>query len=385
VVGGRDPGEVTLSVPARDPYGASSGAFVEGALDVRTAARHTVMVPSVTMGDLVDGVDLVKLDIEGLEAEVLGAVRPWIVGTRPTIVVEVRRRAGHLQRFLGDLLADTDYACYAVVGGRPAKVPPSAVTEGRLERDYATRDVTLMAPDRAAVGRAADREEPVTGRSGRRRLVAFHRSVLPRFRRRRMRLLVDALRVTPSTRVLDVGGTARNWALLDAPPSVTVVNLDQADVVADGRWLPFRDACVDVVFSNSTIEHVGSLDDQRRFAAEIARVGAAYFVQTPNRYFPLEPHLLTPLVQFLPRRARLRFARNFTVWGWLTRPSPTVVADRVGRIRLLGAGDMRALFPGAQLHCERWLGVTKSLVAISGGPGSAAHEGGTRSDAAAGR
>jgi hypothetical protein len=32
------------------------------------------------------------------------------------------------------------------------------------------------------------------------------------------------------------------------------------------------------------------------FAEEIKRVGRRYFVQTPNKAFPLEPHVMTPLV-----------------------------------------------------------------------------------------
>jgi 2-polyprenyl-3-methyl-5-hydroxy-6-metoxy-1,4-benzoquinol methylase len=58
----------------------------------------------------------------------------------------------------------------------------------------------------------------------------------------------------------------------------------------------------DIVFSNSVIEHVGDAESQQQFAHEIARVGRAYWVQTPNRRFPVEPHLLTPFLHFLPTR-----------------------------------------------------------------------------------
>ncbi|WP_255695553.1 methyltransferase domain-containing protein [Rhodohalobacter sp. 614A] len=44
----------------------------------------------------------------------------------------------------------------------------------------------------------------------------------------------------------------------------------------------FEDKSFDVVFSNSVIEHVGSFENQRRFADEVRRVGKAYWVQTPD-------------------------------------------------------------------------------------------------------
>ena len=195
----------------------------------------------------------------------------------------------------------------------------------------------------------------------------LYRILLPRFRRRRMRLFSDLLRSTPTTTVLDVGGGPMNWQWCDPRPHVTVLNLGSGDVVADGRRLPFRDDSFDVVFSNSVIEHVGDGEDQAALAREITRVGRRYFVQTPNRNFPIEPHLLTPFVQFLPTGVRARIARNFTVWGLVTRPDPRAAGPWVRRIRLLTPGDMRRLFPEAVLHRERLLGITKSLVAVKGG------------------
>ena len=63
------------------------------------------------------------------------------------------------------------------------------------------------------------------------------------------------------------------------------------------------------------IEHVGDAQSQRRFAREVARVGRAYWVQTPNRWFPVEQHLLTPFVHWLPKPWQRWIVPRFTVWS----------------------------------------------------------------------
>jgi len=138
--------------------------------------------------------------------------------------------------------------------------------------------------------------------------------------------------------------------------------------LANGLELPFRDKSFDVVFSNSVIEHVGDPLRQEQFAREIARVGVRYFVQTPNRWFPVEHHLLTPLIHFLPPRWQRRLVNKFTIWEWIARPRPDQRAffleHYLRDIRLLDSRAMRRLFPGARIIRERFLGLTKSLIAV---------------------
>jgi SAM-dependent methyltransferase len=192
-----------------------------------------------------------------------------------------------------------------------------------------------------------------------------------------MAKLERLLGITASTRILDVGGTPANWTLLGVQPQVTMLNLPRAMesgddglpwVFADGLDLPFRDKSFDVVFSNSVIEHVGDPRRQERFAREVARVGVRYFVQTPNRWFPVEHHLLTPLIHFLPRRWQRRLVNKFTIWEWIARPRPDqrsfFLEHYLRDIRLLDSRAMRRLFPGARIVRERFLGLTKSLIAV---------------------
>lgn len=201
-------------------------------------------------------------------------------------------------------------------------------------------------------------------------------SLSRRFRRRRMQRFVRECHITAETRILDIGGTPDNWELAPVQPRLVLLNMPRARadlagaaqwVAGDGRCLPFRDAAFDVVFSNSVIEHVGDAASQRRFAREVARVGRAFWVQTPNRWFPVEQHLLTPFVHWLPQSWQRAFLRRGTVWSVLTRPTPDrrdfYIEHFLRDIRLLSYGEVQSLFPDARIIRERFLGITKSLIA----------------------
>ena len=208
------------------------------------------------------------------------------------------------------------------------------------------------------------------------------------FRVKRMRRFCITFHLTGCERILDVGGTPGMWGLLPAAEvgHVVLLNMPRADesrqsiatgleyVHGDGCNLPFADRSFDIVFSNSVIEHVGGPESQMRFAQEIRRAGRGYWVQTPNRYFPVETHLLTPLVHLLPRAWRAFVVRRFTVWQWIQRPGAEerryYIEHFVADIRLLSAKQMQGLFPDAVIIRERVLMFTKSLIAFRPcGPG----------------
>jgi hypothetical protein len=156
---------------------------------------------------------------------------------------------------------------------------------------------------------------------------------------------------------------------------ITLINLGQQNtsakniisVAGDAREMPgFQDQSFDVVFSNSVIEHVGDFHNQQKMAGEIRRIGKRYFVQTPNRGFPMEPHFLFPFFQFLPFSTRVWIASHYKV-GWYCRPNDPVAARReVEAIRLLKKRELQSLFPEAKLYQERFFGMTKSFIAYHG-------------------
>jgi ubiquinone/menaquinone biosynthesis C-methylase UbiE len=199
------------------------------------------------------------------------------------------------------------------------------------------------------------------------------------FRARRMRLFRRLLETLPQPlRILDVGGEEAFWteARFETGRGIDVVLLDLAlqnasapgvsSIVGDARSLPFRDGSFEVVFSNSVIEHLGSIEEQRRMAAEIRRVARRYFVQTPNRRFPLEPHSLVPFFQWFPVRLRSWMVRRLPI-GWHGRIRDERQARAlVESIRLLDAEELRTLFPGARLVAERVFGMVKSYMVCGG-------------------
>jgi SAM-dependent methyltransferase len=188
-----------------------------------------------------------------------------------------------------------------------------------------------------------------------------------RWREARYRLFVDLCRVQPGERILDVGA-GRGAALerFNSENPIVAVDLAPSDdgwlknanvevQVADATNLPFADGEFPIVFSSSVIEHIPK-ELQHRYADEIRRVGERYFVQTPNRYFPIEPHYQLPFFQFLPERWRRALNKRFTL-GWRDKGAWE-------EANLLSARDLRRLFPDAEIHREKVLGLTKSLMAV---------------------
>jgi hypothetical protein len=179
--------------------------------------------------------------------------------------------------------------------------------------------------------------------------------------------------------VVDLGGTAEMWLRLPLRPAhVHVVNLEphpadlpdwitasNADVTAPGTASDL--GSYDLVFSNSTIEHVGGHSQRCRFADAVHALAPRHWVQTPYRYFPVEPHFVGPGFQFLPLAARARLVRRWPLTH--SRPASKQEAmDAVIGIELLTRAEMRYLFPDSELLGEAFLGLTKSLTAVRTGP-----------------
>ena len=137
-------------------------------------------------------------------------------------------------------------------------------------------------------------------------------------------------------------------------------------ISGDARNLSqFMDNQVDIIFSNSVIEHFSSYDDQKNMASEILRVGKYHYVQTPNKNFPIEPHFLFPFFQFFPLRFRALLLNNFDL-GWMKKRSNYSDAfHECAMVRLLTKKELKYLFPHSIILDEKLLNLTKSFMVVS--------------------
>ncbi|MCR9179552.1 MAG: class I SAM-dependent methyltransferase [Erythrobacteraceae bacterium] len=215
------------------------------------------------------------------------------------------------------------------------------------------------------------------------------KSLSYRFRSKRDKCLRDFLLQARSNtsgpcRIIDMGGGAAYWErvgldwLVSNDFSVTCINYAATELTRDAVSagpisLKVGDACdlsefaddsFDIVHSNSVIEHVGSWAKMSGFAKEVRRLAPAYYVQTPNFWFPVDPHFYrVPMIHWLPPAARASVHCKVKA-GWA---GPAKDVDSGMRLaesnNMLSLTQMKHLFPDASFKFERVALLPKSIIA----------------------
>ena len=81
-------------------------------------------------------------------------------------------------------------------------------------------------------------------------------------------------------------------------------------IIGDGTNTNFKDMSFDIVHSNATLEHVGSYNNQIAFVKEALRISKNHvFIQTPNRFYPIDFHTNLPLIHWLPKKIHRKILR----------------------------------------------------------------------------
>ena len=214
-------------------------------------------------------------------------------------------------------------------------------------------------------------------------LVNHHKknSFVNQFRQKRFELLkngIEKLIQKDHFKILDIGGDIQYWKNIGwqhPACKIHLLNLYESKVpenetdqfsssVGNGLSLEYKKGEVDLIFSNSVIEHVGSYENQQIFANEVRRVSDKYIVQTPSIWFPLEPHSLIPLFQFLPHPIRALLIMTFNI-NYFPKAKTYKAAIIVSHSTLMFTHKrFKQLFPEAEIQVERFLGIPKSYTAI---------------------
>ena len=216
---------------------------------------------------------------------------------------------------------------------------------------------------------------PAIGTTARRLFVEGPNSLGQRARERRWSTFGEGFPALNEMAVLDLGGTAESW--MRAPIRPARVHLVNTTPPAEGvpEWITAAqgDACAlpedllsgqfDLVFSNSVVEHVGGHARRLEFAEMVEAAAPHHWIQTPYRYFPIEPHLVTPCLQYLPLWFRSRIGLHWP----LAHSRPTnldgAIESQLGT-ELLDITQLRFYFPGSKIRYERFAGLVKSIIAI---------------------
>jgi hypothetical protein len=165
--------------------------------------------------------------------------------------------------------------------------------------------------------------------------------------------------------ILDVGGRSDYWDNVgfENIAEVRLLNNDENELIRGGssnlfvnevgdarRLIGYNNKSVDLVHSNSVIEHVGQWPDMCAFASEVLRVGLSGWIQTPAWEFPIEPHFRLPFLHWFSspmRRAMLTASKDYRQLDVKAR------RYHIDRINLLSFREFRSLFPDSNIFVER--------------------------------
>ena len=207
------------------------------------------------------------------------------------------------------------------------------------------------------------------------------RSLRSHIRRKRVHYLVEFVRQVVAheqqelIEIADIGGNFRYWDIFPFEQfKITLINLSErrifepatfanvtfAKVIGDACSLAeIKDGSFDISHSNSVIKHVGDWQHVKLMRDEILRIGKHYFVQTPNYWFPIEPHFVLPFVHWLPRPWYVAWLMCFK------KNSFDQATLNFDSHRMLSKRELMFLFPSASIITKRFALLQKSFIAVS--------------------
>ncbi len=189
--------------------------------------------------------------------------------------------------------------------------------------------------------------------------------------------------------ILDIGGTTDYWRMnAQYLPSnlikeIDIVNLPPQKLkheqigeiklnIYGGNALEeesLRLKHYTIIHSNSVIEHVGNLRDQKHMADVIKNKSDYYWVQTPAKSFPLEPHFYFLFFSYLPLWMQTKLYQNFSLGFMGKEPDWFKARTTCEETRLLTLRELAHIFDPCGILKERLFMIDKSYIATNMIPG----------------
>lgn len=188
-------------------------------------------------------------------------------------------------------------------------------------------------------------------------------------RQKRMAEFIKIMNIKGGERIIDIGGLAGFWKDCNLPLNITIINLpgsglrQKTNPIHKIKYIE-GDACnmssvldgsYEIAFSNSVIEHVGPVEKQEAFAAEVQRVADRYWIQTPSIWFPLEAHNNMPFWWLYPN-----FMKNWFMVRW--RKKLPAWAEMIDGTTIIRRSELERMFPTGKIWSERFAGIVKSYI-----------------------
>lgn len=200
------------------------------------------------------------------------------------------------------------------------------------------------------------------------------------------KLIEAALAEKEKVEILDIGGSQKYWLIGEEFINkhkdrlhFTILNVEdpehEAEEYKDSSLFSFiigsgcdpdllKGRTFDIVHSNSVIEHVGDWSAVTQFADNVRRLGKRYYMQTPDFWFPYEPHFRFVGFQYLPVSVRATLLNHMKLGFFEREENKDKAHALVEDVRLLKKSEVADLFPEARIEHEKIFGLSKSLMAI---------------------
>lgn len=218
------------------------------------------------------------------------------------------------------------------------------------------------------------------------------KSLRSKLRKKRLKYLLNLIssiitkEALTTVKICDIGGTYRYWIHFPFEKfeginfEITLVNLEKRVLSEESNFKKLlnhpnvnfnsevgngcdmnhkEDNSYHLAHSNSVIEHIGNWSNIKDFAAETKRIGKFHFIQTPNFWFPIEPHYFMPFVHWFPRPTHTRLLMIFK------KDNFDDATSQFDTNRMLSKKEFKFCYPDSKMTIERFFLLRKSFIVTS--------------------